>query len=189
MAMVPPRGRDILPMLAVLSLREFSRYQTVVKICDTHRPEDPRGAQLGGERPVEHPDLLSEVLPSAVECAQIAREFALRDDLMLACAAGQLRGPRSWGHSLPRTIALARRLGIRINPASLQFPAGSMYWIRPEILEQLRNLDLAFDEFEAESGEDTPTTVLAIERLVGILAARAGEQLTIPQLLADPEGA
>lgn len=186
-AVLPNRGRDILPMLSVLSLREFGRYQTVVKIHGKKSVWRQDSEKFAGDGDTWRAELLCGVLPSKVECAQIAREFATRDDLMVATAPGQLLGARYWGHNLPRTMALARRLGFTPNPASLQFPAGSMYWIRPEILEELRNLDLSFAEFEEETGQDDGTTAHAIERLVGLLAARAGAQMTIDQLLADPE--
>lgn len=69
---------------------------------------------------------------------------------------------------------LAYRLPMAFDPDELAFPAGSMFWCRPWLLERISDLDINIDHFEPEAGHYDATTAHALERLVGIYSQVGG---------------
>jgi lipopolysaccharide biosynthesis protein len=88
---------------------------------------------------------------------------------------GPVRPAVHWTDNFPTASSLARRMGFEINPqAPLDFPSGSMFWIRTASLQPLVDLDLSFDEFDEEDGQLDGTLAHAIERLYFYVCERAG---------------
>jgi hypothetical protein len=72
------------------------------------------------------------------------------------------------------------RAGIEADPERLSFPAGSMYWLKPPVVEALRNLRLAAIDFDPEFGQSDGTTAHAVERILGYLTEQ--EELTVSEI-------
>jgi lipopolysaccharide biosynthesis protein len=67
----------------------------------------------------------------------------------------------------------------------LRFPAGSIYWVRDDVLKALADLRLSAEDFEPEQALVDGTTAHAVERLMGWLALSAGRRL-LPASALDP---
>ena len=70
--------------------------------------------------------------------------------------------------------SLARKGGRAFDPERLWFPAGSMFWTRPEVLLPLADLGLTAADFGPETGAVDGTLAHAVERYLGVLAASQG---------------
>ncbi len=64
---------------------------------------------------------------------------------------------------------------------------GSFYWIRGFVLQGLRALSLAAEDFDKEAGQVDATTAHAIERAIGILTEEAGLTLVARDAMAEPD--
>ena len=60
---------------------------------------------------------------------------------------------------------------------ALDFAAGSIYWLKPEVIKAIERMDLQVDDFEPEQGATDGTTAHAFERTLGYLAADAGLEI------------
>ncbi len=117
---------------------------------------------------------------------QILGFFAENPQVGIVTASGNVLGADFWGGNKYLTTELAKRLELEIDYDLLQFPAGSMYWIRGFILQGLRALCLTETDFDEEDGQIDATTAHAIERLIGVCTAEAGlSQNTIDQVRVD----
>src|SRR5690606_26110443 len=78
-------------------------------------------------------------------------------------------------------------LSMPLDPESLRFPAGSMYWIRGFVLQGLRAFRFEREDFEPEAGQIDGTCAHAIERMIGLLSEEAGMRiLTRSEVPASP---
>ena len=66
-----------------------------------------------------------------------------------------------------------RKLGIRRIPSFSKFPAGSMYWFKPEIFSQQVIQNLSTLTFQDELGQYDGTMAHGIERIVGVLVHKS----------------
>jgi lipopolysaccharide biosynthesis protein len=66
-----------------------------------------------------------------------------------------------------------RKLGIRRVPIFSKFPAGSMYWFRPEIFSQQVIQNLSTLNFQDEFGQYDGTMAHGFERIVGVLVHKS----------------
>ena len=60
-----------------------------------------------------------------------------------------------------------------------------MYWMKPQILELLRGLQLTVDDFDPELGQTDGTLAHAIERAMGVMVDAAGMQIHQTSQLAN----
>lgn len=65
------------------------------------------------------------------------------------------------------------------------FPAGSMFWARPEALRRLGDLALTAADFAEEPLPIDGTLAHAIERLAGVLAAAEGLEVISTDEVSD----
>jgi lipopolysaccharide biosynthesis protein len=87
---------------------------------------------------------------------------------------GHVKGPETWGSDQELVEALAARFPFAFDPDDLSYPAGSMYWASPWLLQRLADLELGSEHFEPEADHLDGSTAHAIERFVGVLAGAAG---------------
>ncbi len=87
----------------------------------------------------------------------------------MVAPAGAVLGREFWGANASLIDALAARTGIPVDPASVWFPGGSMFWTRPGPLNRLRKAGLTMEDFEHESVFLDRTTAHAVERFLGAL--------------------
>ena len=81
----------------------------------------------------------------------------------------------NWGENYLLTKNYLRELGIEIDNRNLiEFPAGSMFWFKPEALAPLLNSDLTFDDFPEECGQVDGTIAHAIERAFLFIVEASG---------------
>lgn len=93
-----------------------------------------------------------------------------------------------WGGSEVGAERLAERIHFRVDPDSLHFIAGTMFWAHPFILRLLQSLNLSRHDFEQEQGQTNLTTAHQLERLIGVFCESAGMKLCeVPEGVSDSE--
>jgi lipopolysaccharide biosynthesis protein len=80
----------------------------------------------------------------------------------------------SWTANRKHADDLAARMNWGELPEQFNFPIGSMFWMRPDILNRFVELNLAFGEYSPEPLPSDGTMVHAIERLLGVAPATMG---------------
>jgi lipopolysaccharide biosynthesis protein len=182
---VPNRGRDILPLVSLVNAGYLDPYHLILKV-HTKRSEWRETHELEGDGATWRNMLLDSLLGSEAEVSDILAVFAERSDVGLVTADGSVLGPEAWGDNEDNTANLLRRIELILDPTTLQFAAGSMYWIRGFALQGLRSLDLSAVDFEDEEGQVNQTTAHAVERLIGVVLREAGYALHERSTLPEP---
>ena len=164
---VPNKGRDWAPLVRLANKGLLSGYDAVAKVHtkkSEHRIDGDgwRLALLDGV--FESPDAIRKVIDLLKEDRSVG----------LVVPTGHVAGTEHWGSDQPIVEALAYRLPMAFDPDELQFPAGSMFWCRPWLLERLADLDIHDEHFEPEAGQYDATTAHALERLIGVYSQVAG---------------
>jgi hypothetical protein len=75
----------------------------------------------------------------------------------------------SWDHNKKEAMNLANRLGINSLPDNFNFPVGSMCWMKKEVLREILNLKLSFNDYPMEPIGTNLTILHALERFIGLL--------------------
>jgi lipopolysaccharide biosynthesis protein len=178
---VDNRGRDMGPLVQLCCTGLLDGYDAVLKV---HTKRSVHRVDGDAWRIA----LLDGVLPSRDGVTRILELFRRDQTVGIVAASGHLRGPETWGSDQPIVEALAARLPLAFDPEMLRYPAGSMFWIRPWLLRRIADLGLGFEHFEPEADHLDGSTAHAMERLVGLLADRAGfdqvETQDVPSRLA-----
>jgi len=100
------------------------------------------------------------------------------DSAGLWVAADQhLSGIRWWGSNRARTLDLLGRLGIETDGDDLSFPAGSIYWVKPQVIEALKSMSIGYEDFELELSQVDGTTAHALEHGLGYLVAHLNHRI------------
>ncbi|MGR3617180.1 MAG: rhamnan synthesis F family protein [Paracoccaceae bacterium] len=167
----PNLGRDILPFVYLNQSGIFSQYLAVCKIHTKRSPHLSDGGQWMRS-------LTDAVLGSPARTADRLNTFLTSPNAGVWAGDGQIRaGKNWWGCNQNRTMELLRRLDPALKGTSLQFPAGSIYWIKPDVLSKLAKLNIGPLDFEPERALVDGTTAHAVERSVGFLTTAAGLQM------------
>ena len=166
------RGRDILPLLAVVNARLLDPYDLVLKV-HTKKSAWRQTHDLGGDGESWRTELLGALLGSPDNVKAILTAFQENRGLGTITAPGSVLGSEYWGDNQRQTRAIARRIELSV-PEEITFAAGSMYWTQAFVLQGLRSLRLQSQDFPDEAGQVNQTTAHAVERLLGVLAAEAG---------------
>jgi hypothetical protein len=180
---LPNRGRDIAPKL--VGFRDVhERYGHVLHL---HSKRSLHADFLTPWRSYLYRTLLGS--PAVVRSVFEAFDRLPR----LGMAAPQhfepVRRWLDWRDNFAAAQRLAGRMGIELRPeAALDFPSGSMFWARSAALRPLLDLDLSFEDFPQERGQEDGTLAHAIERLYFYVCERAGftwMKIADPALLFD----
>lgn len=172
------RGRDVGPFVQLLRDGYLERYELVCKVHGK-RSLFLGARSLFGE--VWRLSTLNDLLGSDATVRGIINRFATEPDLGLVGPA-HFHLPNAFRHSYDDTWGqnneaftkgLAAQLGCPSERFQLDFFAGTMFWIRKELLDLLKPLDLTLDSFPEEAGQVDGTLQHALERLFGALPSLA----------------
>lgn len=173
---VENRGRNLLPLLQVV--RELTREGQPAQLLlhlHTKQTLDPEGIGNAWRH-----DLLERLLNSP---EQIATALQLLADpavgLVAPCRYSGIERQYHWGGNFELAAKLVQQLfpNRTLHPDQLlQFPAGLMFWCRPEALRPLLALPLDESHFPAEPLGTNGTVPHALERLICHSVEAAGWQ-------------
>ena len=164
---VPNRGRDWGPTLEAVRAGLISGYDAVAKV---HTKKSEHRIDGSGWRL----ELLDAVFESPSRVQQIVDLLEVDATVGVIAPHRHIAGPESWGSDLDIVARLAETLPMPFAPDDLAFPAGSMFWCRPWLLERLVDFDLRVAPFEVEGGQLDGTNAHAFERMVGVVCQAAG---------------
>lgn len=167
------RGRDVLPFLSACQ-KYIGDTQAVLHLHTKKSPHDQELNDWG--------DYLFEALIGSE--AHIASNLCIlrQKDVGLVYPAHHkvISKSLNWGYNYPKTHDLLRRMNISITADQiLDFPSGTMFWIRPDVLRALLDVRLQPDDFSDEVGQVDGTLAHAIERSLIFIAESCG-YLSIP---------
>ncbi|WP_255410391.1 glycoside hydrolase family 99-like domain-containing protein [Cryobacterium sp. N19] len=174
---VPNRGRDILPLISLVNAGLLEPYDLILKIHTKKSAWREEHALLEGSGDAWRNGFVTGLLGSRANVENLLSEFAEDPSLGLLTTEGNIVGPEFWGGDQDLTAEILLRLQLILDPHSLRFAAGSMYWVRGFVLQGLWALDLDSEDFDDEQGQIDGTTAHAIERTIGILTKEAGYSL------------
>jgi lipopolysaccharide biosynthesis protein len=162
---VENRGRDILPFLKILKNILSLKYLAVCKIHTKKSTYREDGKKL-------RESLFQSNLGSASNISNIEQMFTKDETLGLACPENFLLPHTDQNMTFNNTKVsyIAGLLDVKFKYTI--FPAGSMFWFRPEALAKL--IELEDSLFPMEEGLADGTTAHAVERLFASLAESAG---------------
>lgn len=183
---VPNRGRDIAPKL--IGFRDvYDNYDLVLHL---HSKKSVHNSDLAPWR-----GYLYETLLGSVEQVQDILEIFDRSSgigMIFPQHFEYIRQWVSWDNNFEQCQALSARLGYQLREGHpLDFPSGSMFWARTAALRPLLDLEMSFDEFPVEGGQEDSTLAHAVERLYAIVCEVSGHdwiKIARRDLLKSPVG-
>ena len=169
---LPNRGRDIAPMVIGFG-QELLNYDFALHL---HSKKSPYGSALSGW--LEYS--LENLLHSPVYISHLLHR--MQDKTKNLGALMPLPFPAvvehmHWESMLDYGKKTLEKLEISediLNRFELQFPAGSMFWFKPQALAPLFSGKLSLQDFEPEDGQMNATLAHVIERLFLYIAADSG---------------
>ena len=159
---VPNRGRDILPFFRLLPVLQQYGYMTACKLHSKKSPHRDDGQSWRA--------FLWQGLFSRDAIVVAGKAFERNKSLGLLAPANALTdlsesdihiNNRPWLDRVLRTLAPKRAKG----NYRFTFPAGSMFWFRPNAMPSLAELGIEAADFEVELGQVDSTLAHALERL------------------------
>lgn len=181
------QGRDILPLLALVNADVLEPYELVLKVHTKKSAWREEHPELDGTGEAWRASLFGELLGSEERVTAILDAFASDPSIGLVTADGNLVGPEFWGGDQEIVRSLLRRLQLELEPDTLRFASGSVYWIRGFLLQGLRALQMSEWDFEEETGQVDGTAAHAVERLLGIVTEEAGYGLREASEVVDAQ--
>jgi predicted HAD superfamily hydrolase len=172
--LVPNRGRDLAPMLCTFG-EALLTYDYIAHI-HTKKSLYNKGATAGWRE-----YLLGSLLGDKT---RIRRIFSLlHHGVGLVYPQAFHRVPyagSSWMANRARGRAWCARIGVRYVPQGyFDFPVGSMFWARMDVLRPLFEAGIGIDEFDVESGQNDGTFAHVVERMLGVVARDSGKGIAI----------
>jgi lipopolysaccharide biosynthesis protein len=77
----------------------------------------------------------------------------------------------AWGKNKAMILNLLEAMGVATD-RPLDFFAGTMFWVRRDALEPLKQLDLSLASFPSETGQQDGTLQHALERILGMICTK-----------------
>lgn len=175
--LMPNHGRDVFPWVYLINAGLLAPYRAVCKLHTKRSPHLDDGEKW-------RRSLLEGVLPGPGGAAELETFLGSADSGLLVSHGQRLLGPRWWGANQARVTELLARCDIQPDPQRLEFAAGSIFWVKAEVVRAIARLELSASDFEPEQGGTDGSTAHAFERALGYLVTECG--LTIRE--AEPEG-
>jgi lipopolysaccharide biosynthesis protein len=163
---LPNHGRDIWPFVWLVNNGVLAPYRAVAKLHSKRSPHLQNGDQWRSQlfhKILEDPELQKNIDRFCSD--EAAALWTHRQHIMV--------GDKWWGCNRERAVDLATRINLDL-PSPLQFGAGTMFWIKPRVLQRLGELALEMQDFEPEEARVDGTTAHAVERLIGSLVTASG---------------
>jgi len=183
--LVPNRGRDIGPFLALLGSGAFDRYDYVCKIHSKKSLVEGEDSSFGrgyyGR--AWRRRAIADLLGTPGQIRRILALFEADPAIgVVGCATLRQPNPRAsakdaLGKNRERIEALLSRCAGHRVPASVDYFAGSMYWFRPHALQAVRALAIAPGDFPEEPCEADGTLAHALERVIPTAATMSGYRI------------
>ena len=167
---VPNRGRDWAPLVHVANKGLLGNYTAIAKV-HTKKSEH----RLDGDS--WRLELLDGIFESPEAIRRTVDLLSLDPSVGVVVPTGHTTGTEHWGSNLGIIEALASRVSMAFDPEALRFPAGSMFWCRPWLLQRLADLNLDLEDFEPEGGQYDGTTAHALERFIGVMLEVGGMEV------------
>ena len=165
------RGRDMGPFVEFLADGSFDGCLAVCKIHSKRTPQLAAGEEW-------RTSMLSGLMGSRSVIHDVATRFATEPRLGLLGPAGVYFEEQLEGNVNRRWLAdLFGRLGMN-KSRTFAFFAGSMFWFRPEAIQQVRDLGLRQTDFEPERGQIDGALQHALERVIPASADQNGWLVT-----------
>ena len=176
------KGRDILPFIQMLKKFNFYEYAFILKIHTKksewlNRTEKrPLKFQSGGQW---KKTLLKDLLGSKENFINICAIFAQYKEIgVLAPEDTILSFRKNIAGNKLYIWEIMNILGVRFTPLNCKFPAGSMYWFRPEVFPLKFMYQLNESNFQEEENQTDSTFSHGFERLVGVIAKKSKFRLS-----------
>lgn len=164
---VQNHGRDLGPLVDLANNGHLDGYDAILKV---HTKRSLHRVDGDAWRVA----LLDGVLPSPDAVRRALELLRLDPSVGIIAPTGHLKGPETWGSDQQLVEALAARFPFPFDPDALLYPAGSMYWVRPWVLQRLADLQLGPEHFAPEAAHLDGSTAHALERFIGVLTTTAG---------------
>ncbi len=163
------RGRDIAPKLIA-----WKEYYKAYDFClHLHTKKSPQSVELKDWRKY----LLDNLLGSENTVRSLFEAFHQAPQLGIVAPQHFLpiRNWIGWGSNFQSAASLASRMNLQIDKEGpVDFPSGSIFWMRTKALQPLLAVDLKAEDFPEENGQLDETLAHAIERLYFFACEKAG---------------
>ncbi len=171
---LPNKGRDILPFLTVFKEIQPLGYKLMLKLHtkqDSQLMETGWGEDKGGWRT----NILSSLVQWRKRVNEIINVFESNPNLGVFAPFGYLYNLNSGDINLQTINKFLPGIDKDVlEGKQFFFPAGSMFWFRPEAIERLLRLNLSADDFEDKREPINGTLVQAVERMFGAICQYSG---------------
>lgn len=162
--MTENRGRDVLPFLQIINIIGLDNYKYICKMHTKKTGDSPLGN-------VWRKLLYFDLIGSNTTVTDILNSFEINQDIGIITGKNTILDSHRYTYGNTQKLDfLAKKTNIIYNDYYL-FPAGTMFWIRPELIAPIAKL---FDNseliFEDEEGQADNTMAHAIERFFGIIS-------------------
>lgn len=155
---VPNKGRDIGPFLC----NHVKTYQRYDYICKIHSKKSLHADGINNWRGFLYTHLLGS--PKQVQSILNAFEEDETLGIQYPDYSEAIKPFIEWGSNFEASKEFLNSFGQECPNDLPDFPAGSMFWFRPEALKKLFDNDWKLDDFPVENGQVDNTIMHVIER-------------------------
>lgn len=157
------RGRDVLPFLQVMKLIGTDSYNYLCKL-HTKKTENSIRGRLWRKL------LYFDLIGSHTTVENTVKLFDENDDIGIITGKNTILSAKEFDYGNKNKVQYLSELTNIELPEDYLFPAGTMFWMRAELIEPLLSLFIENSlEFEDEAGQMDNTIAHAIERFIGAL--------------------
>ena len=171
-ATLPNRGRDVGPLLSWFAAEHADRYD-IIGHLHTKKTVDIADPSIGRRW---YRFILENLVGGESHMADIIfGHMAANPDVGLVLPDD----PHviGWDRNKPFVENYIKAMGISQLPRHLNFPAGTMFWARPQALQPLFDLKLDWADYPMEPLPYDGSMLHGLERLLGVVTEHAGYRL------------